>query len=126
MASMIIELVKVVEHASLDAKKAVCCAVSGFRDPGMMTKFKEDPLIMKPQWFHSALAIYLLLTYPSMKPASSFIDLFIGKCDRELLKIAVDVLSSDVDGEELLTTSLDDTIVIDPSKNVSKTISVHT
>jgi len=76
--------------------------VNGFTDINKEAKFTDDPLVMKPQWFHSSLAIYLLLTYPSMKPPNSFIDELVGKCESEILKIATDVLSSDDDGRDIV------------------------
>ena len=62
----------------------------------------------KPQYMHSALSIYLLIKYPHLRPANSFVQLIIQKGQEDInawLKIATDVLNDDPDCSAFIKTS---------------------
>ena len=83
--------------------------------------------IEKPQYFHSATSIYLLLTYPHFRPENSFVNLILksGKqYEQAVLRMAVEILKSDSDGVNFLN-NIDDNVkkdhaflIIDESKNL--------
>lgn len=61
----------------------------------------EGKTITKPQWFHSAFSLYILLSRPGSAPRGSFIVPIISSNGREaFLKIAKNVLISNIAGAE--------------------------
>jgi len=93
---------------TLRQKQEICCNVMGFTGLQMdaMHRYQASPtnkLVMKPQTFHSAVAIFLLLKYPHIRPKKSFVNIIIAqKVEDCFLKLATDILSQDVDGLDLI------------------------
>ena len=61
--------------------------------------YGEVDTVYKPPYLHSSAAIYILIKYPNTRPIGSFYNM-ISKAfiEKECLKIATDVMKSDVDG----------------------------
>jgi hypothetical protein len=73
----------------------------------------------KPQYMHSASSIYLLIKYPHLRPANSFINLIIREGQENVdawFKIATDVLNDDPDGVNFIKIS--DEIFLKPNPNL--------
>ena len=117
----------------LDVKGLICCAMTGFSGEAITALHRWnrnlDPMstvqdiVMKPQTFHSAMAIYVLLKYPQYRPKNSFVTLILNrKAEDVFLKIATDILDADVDGHRFVEASdslmRDVTIVDDRNKTV--------
>ena len=97
----------------LDVKGVICCAMTGFSGDAVNAPHRWnrnlDPMstvqdiVMKPQTFHSAMAIYVLLKYLQYRPKNSFVTLILErKADDSFLKIATDILNSDADGRRFV------------------------
>jgi hypothetical protein len=93
---------------NLNDKKRCCLIATSFTladcDKQSRWLTSEEKTITKPQWFHSAFALYILLSRPGSAPKRSFIIPIIATDSREIfLKIAKDVLVSDSAGAECIT-----------------------
>ncbi len=107
---------------NLNDKKRCCLIVNGFGLEQMKSqsqwKVEGDDHFMKFQWFHSAVAIYMLLNHFVDKPKKSFVDsIFSSKTDETFTEISREVLLSDPDGIKMveLIDSKVQAIVIDYS-----------
>jgi len=83
-------------------KKKYCLLLSGFTVDKMEKMHRWNELgtfIMKPQWFHSAMSIYILIKYPQFRTKTSFIQSILqeNKTD-EVFQMAIDVITSDENG----------------------------
>lgn len=87
---------------NLSDKKRVCLVTNRFTLDHFKSQHRwvneSDETVMKFQWFHSALSIYILLCTPT-KIENSFInDVLNTKTKSTFIAIARDVLMSDPDG----------------------------
>lgn len=93
---------------TLEDKKRCCLLVNLFP----LSKFAHEApwvtlnghVTTKPQWFHSASAIFVLLSGIVSKPTLSFVDaIYTSHTEKDFLAMAREVLSSESDGVEFLT-----------------------
>jgi hypothetical protein len=118
MASLFAEvdrLSKLDSKESLADKKIYCCALTGFSGETVdqlhkwnrnIKPYGKIDIVMKPQYLHSAMAIYVLLKYPQYRPINSFVNMIIqNKGEATCLKIAIDVLQEDPDGANFVLNS---------------------
>jgi len=78
----------------------------------------------KPQYMHSALSIYLLIKYPHLRPANSFVQLLIDNGQEHVdawLKIATDVLNDDPECAGFIKTSDEHFLQPDPNMMILDT-----
>ena len=94
---------------NLDLKKKLCCEINGFYGKQIheLHPFNKSvtgmELVMKPQTFHSALSIYILLKYPQIRSENSFINLITDRrAESVFMKLVTDVLSADDDGVDFI------------------------
>lgn len=59
-------------------------------------------VIEKPQYIHSAAGVFLLLTYPQLARSDSFVHGIPKEKHKIVLKLANDILMSDVEGIEFI------------------------
>lgn len=97
---------------NLPAKRSMCIWINRQvkNSKNMLEWDKGAPfakkIVYKPQYIHSAAAIYTLLKYPQLRSDDSFILLAINsKLEDECLKIATDVLLADKDCINFITYS---------------------
>lgn len=70
--------------------------------------YGEIDIVMKPQYLHSAVAIYILIKYPEVRerhPDNFYEMISKSNIEKECLKIAIDVLKSDNDGISFINNS---------------------
>jgi len=95
---------------NLEDKKRCCLLANGFTLDSFTTKarwknIETDKIESKYQWFHSAVAIYMLLTGFVKKPEQSCIDpILISKTETTFVKIAQEVILSDPSGLKVIET----------------------
>lgn len=90
----------------LELKRTSCVLINGCSstaNESLRWNRSYDPnildIILKPQYFHSAASIYLLIKYPHLRKSDSFIHIIINSGLEEVcMKIACDVLNNDIDG----------------------------
>ncbi len=92
---------------NLNDKKRCCLIATNFTladcDKQARWMTAEEKMITKPQWFHSAFSLYILLSRPGSASKDSFIVPIIASDSREtFLKIAKDVLVSNIAGTECI------------------------
>ena len=94
---------------NLADKKRCCllvwgCALADF-DKRVRWTVTDDEIVMKHQWFHSALGIYIFISRPASVPKRSFIDSITSAKARKVIKnISRTVLACDSDGVECIRT----------------------
>jgi hypothetical protein len=98
----LIEIVQQIQKSdNLKWKKELVCYLNGFEDINKLelwrSKNQED--ILKPQWFHSAIGIYLLLKYPQLRKKDSFMNYVTeNNIEEIILKVVIDILKEDEEG----------------------------
>lgn len=120
---------------NLNDKKRCCLIASGFTLDHFNTQHvfetRGDEINVKYQWFHSAIAIYTLLSNPNSAPQKSFINAILSTgTEKIFINIARDVLNSDPDGvrymklldtkTEIYLTDGKDEVQINSSKPIKK------
>lgn len=109
----------------LDLKRDICILVNGESDnKDKISRFGiSNETVMKPQYVHSAAAIYIMLKYPGLRKDDSFIHIVLkSNLEEPCLKIATDVLSADPDGLNFINlgdsifNSDSDVILVDENK----------
>jgi hypothetical protein len=101
------------KNSILHIKYVLCCTISGMvhektYEPHKWVKNMGNPneeIVEKPQYFHSAAAIYLLITCPHLTGKDSFIKGINYKQLPLALKLALDILNTDEDGVEFIKSS---------------------
>jgi hypothetical protein len=97
----------------LNEKRSLCVLING-QSQNSQNKSKwnrsistgELDIVYKPQFIHSAAAIFMLIKYPHLRKNDSFIDIVINSnLTKECLKIALDVLTVDDDCSDFITNS---------------------
>ena len=94
-------------------KGTICTIINGFPETEMNVLHRwnrsTDPKsgiideVHKPQYFHSAVAIYIFLKYPKFRPKVSFMNIITKhNLETEFLKIAMDVIGADEDGVKFM------------------------
>jgi hypothetical protein len=94
-------------------KCVLCCTITGMSHTGVYELHKwaknaekENYIIIeKPQYIHSAAAIYLLITYPHLTGADSFMNSINSQQKPLALRLALDILNNDEDGVEFIKSS---------------------
>ncbi len=94
----------------LKLKKRVICQMNGFSGDAIhlnhryMSHIGTPKLVMKPQTFHSAVAMFILLKYPHLRKPNSFIDKIIAAegAEAACMKLSQDILKGDEDGRDLI------------------------
>jgi hypothetical protein len=97
-------------------KREACCGINGMWSYDVLCPYGESR-VMKPQWLHSATAVYLLLRKPEMRHKSSFAWLIVrGNLVSEYIELATEVLRSDDEGRRFLDAiepQLSNAIIVD-------------
>lgn len=87
----------------LEEKKKCCVIGNGRRletlNDQYLFQVTSSETVIKRQWFHSAAAIYVLLTHPQLIEKDSWANSLMSTRNT-FIKVARDVLNSDLDGIE--------------------------
>jgi hypothetical protein len=92
---------KIIGRLSLEKKRELVCILNGMPDSQALSRWmrKDKLIVLKPQYFHSAICIFVLYKFPDLRSKPSFYDkIAFHGVEKEACQLAMDVLNADDDG----------------------------